>query len=100
MDAFPGSAHGSVFLLVAGLLISMPLLMVTGGFISALIDRAKWLLYVGAAAISFTASRMVFEDKAVADRIHASQGLVIGVSAAAAVAIPAACLLLRKLRRR
>ncbi len=57
--AIAGSAHGSISLLIAGLLISMPLLMMTGGVISSLIDRAKWLVYVGAIAISFTAARMV-----------------------------------------
>ena len=72
--AVAGSAHGSIFLLVAGLLISMPLLMTAGGLISALIDKARWLVYVGAAAISFTAARMVFEDKAVDARFHTSQG--------------------------
>jgi YjbE family integral membrane protein len=87
--AVAGSAHGSVFLLVAGLLISMPLLMTAGGLISSLIDRARWLVYLGAAAISFTAARMVFEDKAVVARLHARQGLVIVVSVAAAFLIPA-----------
>jgi YjbE family integral membrane protein len=54
--AVAGSAHGSIFLLIAGLLISMPLLMTAGGLISGLIDKARWLVYVGAAAISFTAA--------------------------------------------
>ncbi len=92
--AVAGSAHGSIFLLVAGLLISMPLLMTAGGLISALIDRARWLVYVGAAAISFTAARMVFEDNAVSERIHASPALVYLISAAAAVLIPAAFILI------
>jgi YjbE family integral membrane protein len=87
--AVAGSAHGSVFLLVAGLLISMPLLMTAGGLISSLIDRARWLIYLGAAAISFTASRMVFEDKAIDSLIHAGKSLVLVVSVAAALAIPA-----------
>lgn len=92
--AVAGSAHGSIFLLVAGLLISMPLLMTAGGLISALIDKARWLVYVGAAAISFTAARMVFDDKAVDARFHASRALVYGVSAAAAILIPAVFILI------
>ncbi len=96
--AVAGSAHGSVFLLVAGLLISMPLLMTAGGLISTLIDKARWLVYVGAAAISFTACRMVFEDKAVAARIHASQGVALLVSLAAALVIPAAFVLATRRR--
>ncbi len=91
--AVAGSAHGSIFLLVAGLLISMPLLMTAGGLVSTLIDKARWLLYAGAAAISFTASRMIFEDEALARRIHAGQGTALVISVAAAIFIPAAFLL-------
>ena len=86
--AVAGSAHGSIFLLVAGLLISMPLLLTAGGLISALIDKARWLVYVGAAAISFTGARMVLEDRAVDARFHAGRVLIYAVSAAAAVLIP------------
>lgn len=67
--AVAGSAHGNLLLLVLGLLLSMPLLMATGGLISALIEKARWLVYVGAAAISFTAARMFLEDRAVAERL-------------------------------
>ncbi len=91
--AVAGSAHGSIFLLVAGLLISMPLLMTAGGLVSTLIDKARWLLYAGAAAISFTASRMIFEDEALARRIHAGRGTALAISLAAAILIPAAFLL-------
>ncbi len=89
--AVAGSAHGSVPLLAAGLLLSMPLLLTTGGFISMLIDRMRWLVWAGAFAISFTAARMVFEDRGIQDRLHPAQPLVLLCSAIAGVAIPAAC---------
>jgi YjbE family integral membrane protein len=88
--AVAGSAHGNLVLLIAGLLISMPLLMVSGGFISTLMNKAKWLVYVGAAAISFTAVRMVFEDKMVASRLSVAPSLVVVISLAGAVVIPGA----------
>jgi len=91
--AVAGSAHGSVFLLVAGLLISMPLLMTAGGIISSLIDRARWLVYLGAAAISFTSARMLFEDRAVAASLNVSRLTALLVSLAAALVIPAAFVL-------
>jgi YjbE family integral membrane protein len=86
--AVAGSAHGSIFLLIAGLLLSMPLLMTTGGFISMLIDKAKWLVYVGAFAISFTAARMVFEDKAIEKQYPLATGVIIAISIVIGVAIP------------
>ncbi len=99
--AVAGSAHGNVFLLVAGLLISMPLLMVAGGFISSLIDKAKWLVFVGAAAISFTAVRMVFEDKMVDRYLHMTGSLVIFIAVIAAALIPGGFFMLnRKLARK
>jgi hypothetical protein len=70
------AAKGNVALLVAGLFVSMPLLMTTGGFVALLIDRARWLIYIGAAAISFTAASMVLEDKALEPRLGLSPLLV------------------------
>jgi len=99
--AVAGSAHGNVFLLVAGLLISMPLLMVAGGFISSLIDKAKWLVFVGAAAISFTAVRMVFEDKMVDRYLHMTGSLVIFIAVIAAALIPSGFFIInRRLARK
>jgi YjbE family integral membrane protein len=60
--AIAGSAHGNVVLLIAGLLMSMPLLMATGGAISLLIDKVRWLVFVGAFALSFSAARMILGD--------------------------------------
>jgi YjbE family integral membrane protein len=94
--AIAGSAHGSVPLLIAGLLISMPLLMLTGGVISSLIDKARWLVYVGAIAISFTAARMVFEDKAIELRFPLPGPVPLVISAALAFLLPLACVGIQK----
>jgi YjbE family integral membrane protein len=89
--AVAGSAHGSVTLLVLGLLLSMPLLLTTGGAISMLIDRFRWLIHLGAFAISFTAAQMVLEDQAVKSLLHVRPAAVLLCAAAAGVLIPAAC---------
>jgi YjbE family integral membrane protein len=98
--AIAGSAHGDIWLLIAGLLISMPLLMMTGGFISQLIDRARWLVYVGAIAISFTSVRMVFEDRAIEGLLGLSPNLVLVFSALGAFLIPGVCMLLERGRKK
>ena len=87
--AVAGSAHGSIVLLIAGLLISMPLLMTTGGAISLLIDKFKWLVFVGAAIISFTGTRMIFEDKFIESRLHLSSLVIIVVSILMGIILPA-----------
>jgi YjbE family integral membrane protein len=58
-----GTSENSTLLIILGLIISMPLLMGTGGAISMLIDKFKWIVYVGAAVIMFTATRMILEEK-------------------------------------
>lgn len=98
--AVAGAAHGSVVLLIAGLLISMPLLMTTGGFISVLIDRFGWLVFVGAFAITFTASRMVFEDRFIDARFHQPGWVVMTVSVAVGLLVPSFFVWLNRRKRR
>ncbi|HUX39739.1 MAG TPA: YjbE family putative metal transport protein [Rectinemataceae bacterium] len=86
--AVAGSAHGNLVLLVLGLLLSMPLLMVTGGIISSLIERARWLVYVGAGAICFTAARMFLEDRIIVERFHVTQGLELAIALVCTLALP------------
>jgi len=86
--AVAGSAHGSVFLIIAGLILSMPLLMTTGGAISLLIDKFKWLVYVGAAVISFTGARMIFEDRWVEKAVTVSTLVAVIVSALIGIFLP------------
>lgn len=98
--AVAGSAHGSIPLLVAGLLLSMPLLLTTGGLISMLIDRLRWIVWVGAVAISFTAARMVFEDRGVESHLHATGPVVLACSLAAGLLVPGVCWMLQAQRVR
>jgi YjbE family integral membrane protein len=79
--AVAGTAHGDILLLILGLLLSMPLLMTTGGAISLLIDKFKWLVYLGAAVIMFAGTRMILEDKFIDARIHMPVALILGISA-------------------
>lgn len=88
--AVAGSANGSIVLLIAGLLISMPLLMVTGGAISMLIDRFKWLVYVGAGAICFTGARMIFEDVLIESRLGLHGLAILAISLTIGVVFPIA----------
>lgn len=87
--AVAGTAHGDVVLLIAGLLLSMPLLMTTGGAISLLIDRFKRLVFLGAAVIVFTGTRMIFEDKFIESRFPAPLVIVLTVAILTGIAMPA-----------
>ena len=87
--AVAGTAHGSIVLLIFGLLLSMPLLMTTGGAISLLIDRFKSLVFLGAAVIVFAGTRMIFEDRFIESQFPVPLPIVLTVSISIGIAVPA-----------
>lgn len=56
------AARGNVALLIGGLALSMAILMVGGSIVAELMNRVKWLTYVGAAAIAWTGAEMALRD--------------------------------------
>ena len=62
-----GAAKGHLGMVVIGLLISVPLIVWGSTLILKLIDRFPIIIYVGAAAIAWTAARMITQDHLVAD---------------------------------
>jgi len=97
--AVAGTAHGSIILLIAGLLFSMPLLMTTGGAVSLLIEKCKWLTYLGAFAITFTATRMVLEDRFIEARFQLPSFIVIATAGLVGFMVPALFMWLNKRRK-
>lgn len=63
--AVGGAAHGSIELLIFGLLLSMPLLLFGSSLIARLMNRFTWLILVGAGVLTFTAARMIVDDRLV-----------------------------------
>jgi len=86
--AVAGTAHGNIVLLIFGLLLSMPLLMTTGGAISLLIDRFEWLVFLGAAVIVFTGTRMIFEDRFIESLFPVPMFLILAISVVVGIAVP------------
>jgi YjbE family integral membrane protein len=95
--AVAGTAGGDVVLLVAGLLISMPLLLAAGGAVSVLIDRFRWLVYLGAGAICFTGARMLLDSEPLLSDLRLAAPAVVVASLLLAAALP---ICFRWLRRR
>lgn len=60
--AIAGSAGGNFWLVVIGLLISIPLVVWGSTIIIRLIERYPVIVYIGAAVIAFTAGKMVTGD--------------------------------------
>jgi predicted tellurium resistance membrane protein TerC len=57
--AVAGAAHGSVLLVVIGLLISIPIVVWGSTLILKWIERIPSLLYIGGAVLAWTAASMI-----------------------------------------
>ena len=60
--AVAGASHGKMSLVVLGLVISVPLVVYGSTLILKLIERFPIVVYLGAAAIAWTAGRMLSHD--------------------------------------
>lgn len=60
--AVGGVSHGNIALLLVGLGLTIPIIMWGSGMVAALLDRAPWLSYVGAAVLCLTAAEMIAGD--------------------------------------
>ena len=56
-----GAAREHPGILVVGLLLSVALMGLAANFIARLIDRYRWIAYIGLAVIVFVAFRMIYE---------------------------------------
>lgn len=59
--AVAGAAREHPGILVVGLLLSVALMGLAANFIAKLIDRHRWIAYIGLAVIVFVAFRMIYE---------------------------------------
>lgn len=60
--AVAGAAHGSVLLVVLGLVISIPIVVWGSTLILHWIERFPALLYIGGAVLAWTASKMIADE--------------------------------------
>ena len=80
--AVAGAAHGSMLLVVLGLLISVPIVVWGSTLILHWIERFPALLYVGGAVLAFTAAGMVTNEPLVKERLEGMPGIVALIHAA------------------
>lgn len=85
--AIAGAAKGQLALVVLGLLISVPLVVWGSTFILRLVERFPIVVYLGAAAIAWTAGRMVTHDRLWLDWFDARRGLTHALEVLAAVCV-------------
>jgi len=59
--AVAGAARDHPYIMIFGLVLSIALMAVAAGFIARLIDRYRWLAYIGLAIIMIVALKMIWE---------------------------------------
>ncbi|MBF0119851.1 MAG: YjbE family putative metal transport protein [Desulfobacterales bacterium] len=67
MLAVGGASHGNLFLLLFGLLLSIPLVVFTSSILSTLMDKYPIIIYVGAAILGKVGGEMIITDPTVAN---------------------------------
>jgi len=73
--AVAGAAHGSVLLVVAGLVISIPIVVWGSTLILNWIERLPGLLYVGGGVLAWTAAKMLADEPLLQEYLDGRAGL-------------------------
>ena len=75
--AVAGAAHGSFVLVVAGLVISVPIVIWGSGMLLRFVERFPWLMYVGAGVLALTAAKMITSEPYLKDLLSAPTAPVL-----------------------
>jgi YjbE family integral membrane protein len=62
--AIAGASHGNVWLVILGLLVSVPIIVWGSKLILKLLDKYPVIIYVGAAVLAYTAGSMITHEPA------------------------------------
>ena len=73
--AVAGAAHGSVLLVVTGLVISIPIVVWGSSIILRWLERFPALLYIGGAVLAWTAAKMIADEPLYQDWLEARPGV-------------------------
>jgi len=77
MLAVAGASHGDWKRLLMGLLVSIGIIMTCSAYIARLMNRFKWIVYLGAAILALTAGEMILGDRELAGYIVRHHGVCV-----------------------
>jgi YjbE family integral membrane protein len=79
MLAVAGACKGNLFLLLFGLILSIPLVVAGAGLLSMLMSRYPIILYIGAAILGKVGGEMMITDPFIESLLHPSKAVEYGV---------------------
>ncbi len=71
--AVAGASHGNMYLLIASLGLSIPIIIFSANLLSMLMDRYPIIIYLGATILGRVAADMIFSDPAVVTWLQPSE---------------------------
>lgn len=74
--ALVGVSGGNLWLLVFGLLLTIPLIVYGSQILSTLMDRMPWLVYLGSGILIFVAVELFLEDRIIHNFLDIGIGMV------------------------
>jgi YjbE family integral membrane protein len=77
--AVAGAAHGNIYLVIIGLLVSVPIIIWGSKLILYLMERYSALVYVGGGILAFTAGNMMVHEERLQPFFNQYQTLQIGL---------------------
>jgi YjbE family integral membrane protein len=60
--AVAGAAHGDYFLVILGLLISIPIVVWGSTLFIKIIEKYSWIIYLGSGVLAYTAAKMITHE--------------------------------------
>lgn len=85
--ALVGVSDGNLWLLVFGLLLTIPLIVYGSQLLSTLMDRLPWLVYAGSGILVYVAVEMFLKDRIIHDvvgDVFGGVGWLLGIAGAVA----------------
>jgi YjbE family integral membrane protein len=79
MLAVAGACKGNLFLLLFGLVLSIPLVVAGAGLLSMLMSRYPIILYIGAAILGKVGGEMMITDPFIENLLHPNKAVEYGV---------------------
>ena len=96
--AIAAAANGSTWLVVFGLVLSIPLIMFAASVVMIIIERFPVLVWGGAAVLGWVAAQLAVSDKVLIQFLHPAKHLDVYAGVTGAIFVVAFGLIVRRLR--
>ncbi|WP_235988952.1 TerC family protein [Aquibacillus kalidii] len=75
--AVAGAAHGQIGMIALGVLVSIPIMIFGSKVIVLILEKYRWIAYIGSGILAWTAGEMIVEDSVIKDMLQLAPGPII-----------------------